>query len=175
MWWLMEMWWLMGDVMAHGDEMAMGMRWLIGIVTASRLWWLEESDGPWGCDSSLICNGSWGWDGSGGFISSVGCWDPHTVSVNCTVLCVVWWLKACFFSNQVSQWYTLVLSVMMCWTAKNIRFMYSQKWNCAASLRVPKCEIFDRSNFPDFYTIKSSWVGDLVVKILTYYYNFWGS
>jgi hypothetical protein len=31
-------------------------------------------------------------------------------------------------------------------------------------LKVPKCEIFDRSNFPDFYTIKSSWVGDLVVK-----------
>jgi hypothetical protein len=35
-------------------------------------------------------------------------------------------------------------------------------------LKVPKREIFDRSDFPDFYTIKSSWVGDLVVKILTY-------
>jgi hypothetical protein len=42
-------------------------------------------------------------------------------------------------------------------------------------LKVPKREIFDRSDFPDFYTIKSSWVGDLVVKILTYYFNFWGS
>ncbi len=40
------------------------------------------------------------------------------------------------------------------------------------SLKVPKCEIFDRSDFPDFYTIKSSWVGDLVVKILTYGFNF---
>jgi hypothetical protein len=40
------------------------------------------------------------------------------------------------------------------------------------SLKVPKCEIFNRSDFPDFYTIKSSWVGDLVVKILTYYFNF---
>ncbi len=39
-------------------------------------------------------------------------------------------------------------------------------------LKVPKREIFDRSDFPDFYTIKSSWVGDLVVKILTYYFNF---
>jgi hypothetical protein len=38
-------------------------------------------------------------------------------------------------------------------------------------LKVPKREIFDRSDFPDFYTIKSSWVGDLVVKILTYYFN----
>ncbi len=28
---------------------------------------------------------------------------------------------------------------------------------------MPKCEIFDRSDFPDFYTIKSSWVGDLVL------------
>ncbi len=33
---------------------------------------------------------------------------------------------------------------------------------------MPKREIFDRSDFPDFHTIKSSWVGDLVVKILTY-------
>ncbi len=39
-------------------------------------------------------------------------------------------------------------------------------------LKVPKREIFDRTDFPDFYTIKSSWVGDLVVKILTYYFNF---
>jgi hypothetical protein len=39
-------------------------------------------------------------------------------------------------------------------------------------LKVPKREIFDCSDFSDFYTIKSSWVGDLVVKILTYYFNF---
>jgi hypothetical protein len=38
-------------------------------------------------------------------------------------------------------------------------------------LKVPKREIFDRSDFPDFYTIKSSWVGDLLVKILTFYFN----
>jgi hypothetical protein len=40
------------------------------------------------------------------------------------------------------------------------------------SLKVPKCEIFDGSDFPVFYTIASSWVGDLVVKIITYYFNF---
>ncbi len=39
-------------------------------------------------------------------------------------------------------------------------------------LKVPKREIFDRSNFPDFYAIKSSWVCDFVVKILTCYFNF---
>ncbi len=39
-------------------------------------------------------------------------------------------------------------------------------------LKVPKREIFDRSDFSDFYAIKSSCVGDLLVKILTYYFNF---
>ncbi len=32
-------------------------------------------------------------------------------------------------------------------------------------LKVPKCEIFDRSDFPHFYTIKSLRVGDFRVKI----------
>ena len=32
-------------------------------------------------------------------------------------------------------------------------------------LKVPKCEIFDRSDFPDFYIIKSLCVGDFGVKI----------
>jgi hypothetical protein len=43
---------------------------------------------------------------------------------------------------------------------------------CKIGLKVPKREIFDCSDFPDFYTIKSSWVGDLLVKILTDYFNF---
>ncbi len=32
-------------------------------------------------------------------------------------------------------------------------------------LKVPKCEIFDRSDFHDFYTIKFLWEGDFGVKI----------
>jgi hypothetical protein len=40
---------------------------------------------------------------------------------------------------------------------------------------VPKCEIFDRSDFPDFYTIKSSWVVNLVVKIKKINSTFLGS
>jgi hypothetical protein len=37
-------------------------------------------------------------------------------------------------------------------------------------LKVPSaCETFDPSDFPDFCTIKSSSVGDLVVKIFTYF------
>jgi hypothetical protein len=43
------------------------------------------------------------------------------------------------------------------------------------SLKVPKCEILDRSDFHYFYTMKPFWVDDFVVKILTYYFNFWGS
>jgi hypothetical protein len=34
-----------------------------------------------------------------------------------------------------------------------------------SSLKVPKREIFDRSDFPDSYTIKSLRVGDFGVKI----------
>jgi hypothetical protein len=33
------------------------------------------------------------------------------------------------------------------------------------SLKVPKCEIFDRSDFHDFYSIKPFWVGDFGAKI----------
>jgi hypothetical protein len=33
-----------------------------------------------------------------------------------------------------------------------------------STLKVPKREIFDRSDFPDFYTIKSLRVGDFGVK-----------
>jgi hypothetical protein len=43
---------------------------------------------------------------------------------------------------------------------------------CYCHLKVPKREIFDRTNFPDFYAIKSSWVCELVVKILTYFLIF---
>ncbi len=32
-------------------------------------------------------------------------------------------------------------------------------------LKVPKCEIFDRSDFHGFYPIKSLWEGDFGVKI----------
>ncbi len=34
------------------------------------------------------------------------------------------------------------------------------------TLKVPNCEIFDRSDFPDFYTIKSLCEGDFGVKII---------
>ncbi len=34
---------------------------------------------------------------------------------------------------------------------------------------MPKREIFDRSDFPDFYTIKSLGVGDFGVKIKNFY------
>jgi hypothetical protein len=34
-----------------------------------------------------------------------------------------------------------------------------------ATLKEPKCEIFDHSDFHDFYTIKPFWVGDFGAKI----------
>ncbi len=38
-------------------------------------------------------------------------------------------------------------------------------------LKVPKREIFDRSDFPDFYTIKSLRVVDFGVKITKFFKN----
>jgi hypothetical protein len=38
-------------------------------------------------------------------------------------------------------------------------------------LKVPKREIFDRSDFPDFYTMKSLRVGDFGVKIKQIFKN----
>ncbi len=38
-------------------------------------------------------------------------------------------------------------------------------------IKVPKCEIFDRSDFHNFYTIKSLWEGDFGVNIIIF---FWG-
>jgi hypothetical protein len=56
--------------------------------------------------------------------------------------------------------------------AFNTASLFSLAFRALQPLKVPKREIFDRSDSPDFYTIKSSWVGDLLVKILTYYFNF---
>jgi hypothetical protein len=41
-------------------------------------------------------------------------------------------------------------------------------------LKVPKREIFDRSDFPDFYTIKSLRVGDFGFKMKKILKNIWG-
>ncbi len=40
--------------MAHGDEVAHR-----DVATRGR-GWLERSDSSWRCNSSLICDGSWG-------------------------------------------------------------------------------------------------------------------
>jgi hypothetical protein len=42
---------------------------------------------------------------------------------------------------------------------------FKARRNKTPLLKVPKHEIFDRSDFPDFYTIKSLRVGDFRVKI----------
>ncbi len=74
--------------------------------------------------------------------------------------------------HKLYKLYTYILYVIrdetLCLRA-DIHWKYSYLLD---NLKVPKREIFDRSNFPDFYAIKSSWVCDLVVKILTYYFNF---
>jgi hypothetical protein len=46
---------------------------------------------------------------------------------------------------------------------------------CSLKLKVHKCEIFDRSDFHDFYTIKPLWEGDFGVKIKFVFNKFMGS
>jgi hypothetical protein len=50
---------------------------------------------------------------------------------------------------------------------QNIRFLSVEP----VPLKVPKREIFDRSDFPDFYTIKPLRVGDFGVKIKKMFTN----
>jgi hypothetical protein len=52
-------------------------------------------------------------------------------------------------------------SFLQGFTGKHCRF----RIDCNAVLKVPKREIFDRSDFPDFNTIKSLRVGNFRVKI----------
>jgi hypothetical protein len=47
--------------------------------------------------------------------------------------------------------------------------------SCFVPLKVPKREIFARSDFPDFYTRKPLRVGDFGVKIKKNFKIFWGS
>jgi hypothetical protein len=49
--------------------------------------------------------------------------------------------------------------------------MYRAVKSFRKTLKVHKREIFDRSDFPDFYTIKSLRVGDFRVKIYKKFKN----
>ncbi len=51
------------------------------------------------------------------------------------------------------------------WIRKSQSHICGRSANLTNYLKVPKREIFDRSDFPDFYTIKSLCVGDFGVKI----------
>ncbi len=82
-------------------------------------------------------------------------------------------------SEEIILQFTFILRylarISFYWMQK-LQILYNVQCTCMYMLlKVPKREIFDHSDFPDFYTIKASWVGDLLVKILTYNFNFWES
>jgi hypothetical protein len=70
------------------------------------------------------------------------------------------------------QWHYPVNPSAIGQLGPHTRWLFKVSVSRDFNFKVPKREIFDCSDFPDFYAIKSSWVGDLVVKILTYYFNF---
>ncbi len=59
-------------------------------------------------------------------------------------------------------------SVETLW-CKNHENPSDQKSHTRLPLKVPKCEIFDHSDFHNFYTIKPFWVDDFGAKIWTNY------
>jgi hypothetical protein len=52
---------------------------------------------------------------------------------------------------------------------------YGIRYSCTFPFKGAQVWFFNRSDFHYFYTIKPFWVDDFVVKILTFYFNFWGS
>ncbi len=97
------------------------------------------------CLPCLICffAGEKEWRGKGGG------WGNYFASVRI--------YNVCIFMNVMS-FYECLLYIF---TIPIILQYYSS----LRGLKVPKCEIFDRSDFPDFYTIKSRREGDFGVKI----------
>jgi hypothetical protein len=75
-------------------------------------------------------------------------------------------LKRCAIQQSVitSQLHNAKVKVYFFNTVSFI-LMGTVKHTCSGMLKVPKCEIFDRSDFHDFYTIKPFWVVDFGAKI----------
>jgi hypothetical protein len=77
--------------------------------------------------------------------------------------------KQGFFKNQVQAATVDTLSIKIQTVSSICKFSDS------LCLKVPKRDIFYRSDFPDFYTIKSLRVGDFGVKIKKKLKKFRGS
>jgi len=71
----------------------------------------------------------------------------------CFYLILTWWLLAGHLSRARNQ------------TGHQNKTICEKEHIEINTLKVPKREIFDRSDFPDFYTMKSLRVGDFGVKI----------
>jgi hypothetical protein len=68
-----------------------------------------------------------------------------------------------------------VIRLEVCNSRVQMIFLARYSYLTFRALKVPKCEIFDSSIFHYFYTIKPFWIDDFGVKILTYFFKFWGS
>ncbi len=59
-----------------------------------------------------------------------------------------------------------------CVPLKSINHLVFSKKREFKTSEVPKCEIFDGSDYHDFYTIQPFWGDDFGAKIKTCYFNF---
>jgi hypothetical protein len=76
------------------------------------------------------------------------------MNVNVQILRLIY----CHYGNDGRTVYSCKMILKDCKTCHTIK-------GDVACLKVPKREIFDRSDFPDFYTIQSLRVGNFGVKI----------
>jgi hypothetical protein len=73
-------------------------------------------------------------------------------------------------SKRIEEKYTLCrlfyyLKVWLVSAEKLYPLALVSQLPCESALKVPMFEIFNRSDFHNFYTIKSLWEGDFVVKL----------
>ncbi len=103
-------------------------------------------------------------------------WTQQDLSIRASIFPALLGKRQLLSSNSLFKAEDTALDLALSWTQQDLSTRASifpaLLGKLTTSLKVPKREIFDRSDFPDFYTIKSSWVGDLLVKILIYYFNF---
>jgi hypothetical protein len=92
-------------------------------------------------------------------------WILRCIFFAANLICIIFVAPSSGFSGVKSLMHCHSNSQMFCYTSIGFSRSDSQVNNLCCTLKVPKCEIFNRSDCPDFYTINSRREGDFGVKI----------